>query len=161
MTERRIVSADTAHDAITELTRVNGRGPTLGELADALVVSKNYAGKLVRRIGASRKITSTCPGMVRHGRAQVPLTEDEWTGDFPEPNEDAAEVDPEWLWSRSVDYTRVDHEIRDPIARSVVDKHVWKTWPTHQPEGMRSILEAYSEMRAAKRKARPKGWRKS
>jgi hypothetical protein len=81
--------------------------------------------------------------------------EDAWRRDLPDPNPDnfGASVD-EWMWARSVQDSRLPHEINDADARAVLDAHDWRLIPNvHEPHVLAIVNEELGAMAIA-RKAR-------
>jgi hypothetical protein len=90
------------------------------------------------------------------GRADQPQPRDRWASDdLPDPNPDnfPESVD-EWMWARSVQGSRLPHEVNDAEARAVLDAHDWRLLPyVHEPHVLAILNEELAAMSQA-RKAR-------
>jgi hypothetical protein len=83
--------------------------------------------------------------------------EDGWFRDQPEPSADNfADSEFEWLWSRSVQDSRLPHEVTDPAAVDMLDTHPWRVIASsHEAYITETINEELAAQAIARRRANP------
>jgi hypothetical protein len=87
------------------------------------------------------------------GRDDRPQPRDAWREELPDPNPDnSSDTEFDWLWARSVQDSRLPHEINDRSASAVLDAHDWRWLPfVHESHVSEIIHEELLAMTQARR----------